>query len=94
MSGLTRRQLALAVSLSGVGSHPAAALAGGSARSGVVASLGELIAEADRGGLELATLADGPSWPSGRRGPRLPWLDPTLIACRVAPVERRGGAGA
>jgi alkanesulfonate monooxygenase SsuD/methylene tetrahydromethanopterin reductase-like flavin-dependent oxidoreductase (luciferase family) len=66
-----------------------------------------VIAEAERGGLELVTLADGPSErtdasatndrhngnrPSnpaadGRGTARLPWLDPALIACRVAPVS-------
>jgi alkanesulfonate monooxygenase SsuD/methylene tetrahydromethanopterin reductase-like flavin-dependent oxidoreductase (luciferase family) len=105
MPGLTRRQLVLAVSLSGVGSHPAARLREDSLASASWRRWTSLIAEADRGGLELVTLADGPEWGSGsapddrtnghrasepatgdEAAARLPWLDPTLIACRVAPL--------
>jgi alkanesulfonate monooxygenase SsuD/methylene tetrahydromethanopterin reductase-like flavin-dependent oxidoreductase (luciferase family) len=84
MSELTRRQLALAVSLSGVGSHPAAALREDPLEPASWRHWASVIAEVDRGGLELVTLADGPPWPAGT-GTALPWLDPTLIACRVAP---------
>jgi alkanesulfonate monooxygenase SsuD/methylene tetrahydromethanopterin reductase-like flavin-dependent oxidoreductase (luciferase family) len=84
MSELTRRQLALAVSLTGVGSHPAAALREDPFEPASWRHWASVIAEADRGGLELVTLADGPSWPASTGTP-LPWLDPTLIACRVAP---------
>ena len=85
MSELTRRQLTLAVSLSGVGSHPAAALREDPLEAASWRHWASVIAEADRGGLELVTLADGPSWPTGSGTASLPWLDPTLIACRVAP---------
>ena len=84
MSELTRRQLALAVSLSGVGSHPAAALREDPFEPASWRHWASVIAEADRGGLELVTLADGPSRPTADVT-SLPWLDPTLIACRVAP---------
>jgi alkanesulfonate monooxygenase SsuD/methylene tetrahydromethanopterin reductase-like flavin-dependent oxidoreductase (luciferase family) len=87
MPGRTRQQLALAVSLTGVGSHPAAArLAEDPAVPASWRYWTSVIAEAERGGLELVTLADGPSEPTDT-GPSLPWLDPTLIACRVAPVS-------
>ena len=101
------RQLTLAVSLSGVGSHPAARLAEDPAVAASWRYWTTLVAEAERGGLELVTLADGPSEPTdasatndghnrnrpsdpatnGRATARLPWLDPALIACRVAPVS-------
>jgi alkanesulfonate monooxygenase SsuD/methylene tetrahydromethanopterin reductase-like flavin-dependent oxidoreductase (luciferase family) len=84
MSEVTRRQLALAVSLSGVGSHPAAALLDDPLEPASWRHWASVIAEADRGGLDLVTLADGPSRPTAIGTP-LPWLDPTLIACRVAP---------
>jgi alkanesulfonate monooxygenase SsuD/methylene tetrahydromethanopterin reductase-like flavin-dependent oxidoreductase (luciferase family) len=84
MSELTRRQLALAVSLSGVGSHPAAALRDDPFEPASWRHWASVIAEVDRGGLELVTLADGPSRPTATVT-SLPWLDPTLIACRVAP---------
>jgi alkanesulfonate monooxygenase SsuD/methylene tetrahydromethanopterin reductase-like flavin-dependent oxidoreductase (luciferase family) len=85
MPRLTRRQLALAVSLSGAGSHPAARLRENQLAPASWRHWASLIAEVDRGGLELTTLADGPSGPAGTERP-LPWLDPTLIACRMAPV--------
>ena len=107
MTDPTRRQLTLAVSLSGLGSHPAASLAAGALVPASWRHWSSLIAEAERGGLEFVTLADGPPQRTGdsatdgqRNGhaspdragvdpdaARLPWLDPTLIACRVAPVS-------
>jgi len=101
------RQLTLAVSLSGVGSHPAAGRAVGSLAPATWRHWTSVIAEAERGGLELVTLADGPperasgratdGQLNGHRPPdpaagsrdagRLPWLDPALVACRVAPVS-------
>jgi alkanesulfonate monooxygenase SsuD/methylene tetrahydromethanopterin reductase-like flavin-dependent oxidoreductase (luciferase family) len=86
MPGLTRQQLVLGVSLTGVGSHPAAALREDPLEPASWRHWASVIAEADRGGLELVTLADGPSRPTATE-PSLPWLDPTLIACRVAPVS-------
>jgi alkanesulfonate monooxygenase SsuD/methylene tetrahydromethanopterin reductase-like flavin-dependent oxidoreductase (luciferase family) len=88
MSELTRRQLALAVSLSGFGSHPAAPLHEDPLEPASWRHWTSAIAEADRGGLELVTVADGPPnrSPAGPDAARLPWLDPSLIACRVAPV--------
>jgi len=85
MLGITR-QLVLAVSLSGVGSHPAAPLWGDPSATASWRHWASLIAEADRGGLELVTLADGPA-PPAETGTPLALLDPTLIACRVAPVS-------
>jgi alkanesulfonate monooxygenase SsuD/methylene tetrahydromethanopterin reductase-like flavin-dependent oxidoreductase (luciferase family) len=108
MPGRTRQQLALAVSLTGVGSHPAAArLAEDPSVPASWRYWTSVIAEAERGGLEFVTLADGPSEPTdtstttdrhngnrpadagadGRGTARLPWLDPALIACRVAPAS-------
>src|ERR1700759_5645786 len=104
MPGTTRRQLALAVSLRGVGSHPAADRVEDPSAAASWRRWAGLIAEADRGGLDLVTLADGPTespelatdrhrngrraWASAGAGAaRLPWLDPTLIACRVAPLS-------
>jgi alkanesulfonate monooxygenase SsuD/methylene tetrahydromethanopterin reductase-like flavin-dependent oxidoreductase (luciferase family) len=84
MPGLTRRQLVLAVSLSGAGSHPAARFREDRLAPASWRHWTSLIAEADRGGLELVTLADAPAM---RTGSRLPWLDPVLIACRVAPLS-------
>jgi alkanesulfonate monooxygenase SsuD/methylene tetrahydromethanopterin reductase-like flavin-dependent oxidoreductase (luciferase family) len=87
------RQLALAVSLSGVGSHPASGLAAGSLAPASWRHWTSVIAEADRGGLDLVTIADGPPEPEETLGAadhdaaRLPWLDAALIACRVAPVS-------
>ncbi|MFZ0388024.1 MAG: LLM class flavin-dependent oxidoreductase [Solirubrobacteraceae bacterium] len=87
MPGLTRRQLVLAVSLSGAGSHPAARFREDPLASASWRHWTSLIAEADRGGLELVTLADAPATAVAHTGARLPWLDPTLIACRVAPLS-------
>jgi len=110
------RQLTLAVSLSGVGSHPAARLAADSLTPATWQHWTSAIAETERGGLELVTLADGPPQRASGRATdgqrngnasdgqrngdrpqhraadgddaaRLPWLDPTLIACRAAPVS-------
>jgi alkanesulfonate monooxygenase SsuD/methylene tetrahydromethanopterin reductase-like flavin-dependent oxidoreductase (luciferase family) len=121
MTNLSRRQLVLAISLSGAGSHPAAArLEAGSLAPASWRHWTSVIGEADRGDLDLVTLADGP--PEGASGgagggsgggsttgaqrngstppnrtsgnsdaARLPWLDPALIACRVAPVSRAVG---
>jgi alkanesulfonate monooxygenase SsuD/methylene tetrahydromethanopterin reductase-like flavin-dependent oxidoreductase (luciferase family) len=89
MTDPTHRQLTLAVSLGGVGSHPAARFVAGSPALASWRHWTSLIAEAERGELEFVTLADGPAerGTDGGDAGRLPWLDPTLLACRVAPVS-------